>query len=243
MKEILESLDLSEDLKNELSESFDKALLVETLKIADAKQEEYEEYVQTQIQESKTELEDQLNAYLDRVIEEFITENELAIEESVNKEKFETLLEGFGAILTTAGVEISDITEAKADKVNKATEEVHESEESYNDKIDALVNEIEELKSVNAELLKTGLIKEASEDMSDLQKEKFTKLVQVIEFNEKKPEEFMTKLNTIAESITSDKAEKIQKVLEAQETQEAQEVLQESQEVKEPSWKKSSHLY
>jgi hypothetical protein len=41
MKQILESLDIAEDIKTELSESFDKAVLIEAVKLAESKEEEY----------------------------------------------------------------------------------------------------------------------------------------------------------------------------------------------------------
>jgi len=197
MKQILESLDLAEEVKIELSESFDKAVLVEAVKLAESKEEAYEAYMLAQMTEMKEELEDKLDAYLTRVVEEFVTENTFAIDESIKSEKYEAVLEGFNAMLLATGVTIANITEAKEEAVPAVTV-VDDSE-----KVDALVKEILALESKNAELLKTGLIKESMENMTDIQKDKFLKLAKIVEFDAKNPVEFMNKLDTLAESVSA----------------------------------------
>lgn len=201
MKQILENLDLSEEVKAELSESFDKAVLVEAVKLAESKEEAYEAYMLDQMTEMKADLEDKLDAYLTRVVEEFVAENTFAIDESIKSEKYEAVLEGFNSMMIATGVTIANITEAKVEAPEVETIVVDNSE-----KVDALVKEILTLEAKNAELLKTGLIKESMENMTEMQKEKFLKLAKIVEFDAKNPVEFMNKLDTLAESVSVVKA-------------------------------------
>jgi len=202
MTQILENLDLSDELKAELVESFDAAVLNEALKLSESKEAEYEEYMYAQLQETKLDLETKLDEYLNRVVEEFVQENTFTMDESVNKMAYETLLEGFSSILIAAGVEVAQIAEAKQETSNDAVLE------SAEEKVDSLMEEVLSLKATNAELLKTGLIKESMEDMTDVQKEKFMKLASVVDFDANAPESFINKLDTIAEATVTRKETK-----------------------------------
>jgi DNA-binding transcriptional MerR regulator len=209
MKQILESLDISEEIKEELSESFDAAVLVEAVKLAESKEEAYEEYMMAQLEEMKAELEDTLDAYLEKVVEQFVEDNTFAIEESIKSEKYDAVLEGFNSLMIATGVEIAQIAEAK----EEIEGETNESAEALADK---LMEENMELKERNAELLKTGLVKESAEDMTAVQRDKFLKLARVVEFDENNPVDFIEKMDTLVESVKGEKvvAEKAQKVEE-----------------------------
>jgi len=209
MKQILESLDISKEIKEELSESFDAAVLVEAVKLAESKEEAYEEYMMAQLEEMKAELEDTLDAYLEKVVEQFVEDNTFAIEESIKSEKYDAVLEGFNSLMIATGVEIAQIAEAK----EEIEEETNESAEALADK---LMEENMELKERNAELLKTGLVKESAEDMTAVQRDKFLKLARVVEFDENNPVDFIEKMDTLVESVKGEKvvAEKVQKVEE-----------------------------
>ena len=214
MTQILENLDLSEELKSELTESFDKAVLVEAVKLAESKEAEYEEYMTVQMTEMKTDLEDKLDEYLTRVVEEFVEDNTFAIDESIQTEKYEAIMEGFNSLLITSGVELTQIAEAKeiSDEENAIVE--GELEEVNAERADRLMEEVMELKGKNAELLKTGLIKESMETMTELQKDKFLKLASIVEFDATNPVSFIGKLDTLAESVSGEKVEVVEEITE-----------------------------
>ena len=205
MKQILESLDIAEEIKTELSESFDKAVLVEAVKLAESKEADYEEYMFAQLTEMKTKLEDTLDAYLEKVVEQFVEDNTFAIEESVKSEKYDAVLEGFNSLMIAGGVEIAQIAEAKEAEDAELAAEAEEVEEKSSVMADKLMAENIELKEKNAELLKTGLIKESAEDMTAIQRDKFLKLAQVVEFDESNPVDFIEKMDTLVESVKGEK--------------------------------------
>jgi len=205
MKQILENLDLTEEIKVELSESFDAAVLAEAKTLAESKEAEYEEYMMAQLTEIKADLEDTLDAYLEKVVEQFVEDNTFAIEESVKSEKYDAVLEGFNSLMIASGVEIAQIAEAKEVEDAELVAESEEVEEKASVMADKLMAENIELKEKNAELLKTGLVKESAEDMTAVQRDRFLKLAQVVEFNEKNPVDFIEKMDTLVESVKGEK--------------------------------------
>jgi hypothetical protein len=204
MEQILENLGLSDDTKIALTESFDKAVLVEAVKLAESKEEAYEAYMLDQLTEMKAELEDTLDAYLEKVVEQFVEDNTFAIDESIKSEKYDAVLEGFNSLMIATGVEIAQIAEAKEVKDEEIMAENEVSDETTSDLADKLMSENIELKERNAELLKTGLVKESMEDMTAMQKDKFLKLAKVVEFDASAPVDFIEKMDTLAESVKGD---------------------------------------
>lgn len=205
MKQILENLNLDESTKLELQKSFDAAVLVEALTIAESKEDAYEEYMLAQLTEMKEDLENTLDSYLDKVVEQFVEDNTFAIDESVKSEKYDAVLEGFNSLMIASGVEIAQIAEAK---------ELESSDylsESLSDMNDSLMSDNIDLKERNAELLKTGLIKESMDGMTVLEKERFTRLAQVVEFNQEDPSDFIDKIDVLVESVKGSKKEVTQK--------------------------------
>jgi len=225
MKQILESLDISTEIKNELSESFDKAVLVEAVKLAESKEEAYEEYMVEQLKTIKAELEDTLDAYLEKVVEQFLEDNKFAIDESIKSEKYEAVLEGFNSLMIATGVEIAQIAEAKEEEERE--EDNSDQIAEANNMADKLMSENIALKEKNAELLKTGLIKEVAENMTPLQKDKFYKLAKIVEFDASEPLDFINKLDVLSDSISNDKITESKTITESvQVTRTAQDTTQ-----------------
>jgi hypothetical protein len=212
MEKILSKLDeavFTDELKAEISESFNAAVdaKVETLvaekvaAIVEEKETEITEKFMTEAKEYKEKLLENLDEFLSLIAEEYISENKITIEESVQGEKLESLLEGFNALLIAGGVEIKQIAENLDDTEMKA--QIAESTA----KIDALVVENLDLKKQKAELLKMGLIAEVKEGLSVIQKEKFDKLAAIVEFNSSDASGYLKKLETLRESVTAAKVE------------------------------------
>jgi hypothetical protein len=234
MKQILESLDLAEEIKAELTESFEAAVKSEAVALAESKEAEYEEYMSAQLSEMKAELEDTLDAYLEKVVEQFVADNTFAIDESVKSEKYDAVLEGFNSLMIASGVEIAQIAEAKEAEEAELVAENEEAEEAASVLADRLMAENMELKEKNAELLKTGLVKESAEDMTAVQRDKFLKLAAVVEFDEKNPVDFIEKMDTLVESVKGEK-------IVAEKVEEKEELVVESTDKSYVS--KASHLF
>jgi len=208
MNEILESLEVPFETKSALQESFDKSVMLEALKIAEGKEELYEEYMFNQLTEMKSELEDTLDSYLTKVVEEFVEENSFEINESIKAEKYDAVLEGFNSLMIATGVEIAQIAEAK---------ETLPSGSNLEGMNDRLMEENIALKESNALLLKTGLIQEHAEGMTSLEKNRFFKLAEMVEFDDARASKFVDTLDTLVNEvkITKNKFNKPSRIQES----------------------------
>ena len=214
MKNILAKLDeavFTDELKKEISESFTETvdakveiLVAEKLvELVEAKEKEISNRFVAEAAEYKTKLLENLDEFLSLIAEEYINENKITIEESVQGEKLESLLEGFNSLLIAGGVELKTISENLDD--TEAREAVAESTE----RIDALVVENMALKKQKAELLKMGLVAEIKEGMSVVQKEKFDKLASVVEFDVNNSVKYLKSLEVLRESVIGSKTDDV----------------------------------
>lgn len=193
-KEIAEVAINEETLKIEASFA---EKLEEKLNELDEKSDEYKKELDEKsaefIEEKMTSILDNVDKYLDRIIEEFVTESKDKLDESLKSEKSDMIIEAFDAMLIAGAVDISKIVEAKND--TDVEVKLKESIEKYDD----LVEENILLKDKNKELLKSGVILELKEGLSLVESERFEKLANLVEFSETKS--YIEKLETIKESV------------------------------------------
>ena len=120
MNELFESLDINDDKKTQLTEAYDKAVLAKSIELMEEHVEEKVNEAKVVLEEEFAEkvevLEDTLDGYMTSVVEEFVAENAPSYEAQITDEKSKKLLEMFDAMLTVAGVTLSDINEARSDR-------------------------------------------------------------------------------------------------------------------------------
>jgi len=203
MNLILEKLNIDESLKEELLREFDKKVNEKAIELAEAKEHEYEEYIYSELKESQQTTEKTLDAYLEKVVEQFVEDNTFTIDASIDLEKQEAILEGFNALTIATGVEIAQIAEAKSYEDNSIVNESKKDNTELRNMNDMLMKEIMELKSDNSKLLSIGLIRESSEGMTVLEAKRFNKLASIIDYDELDPAEYLEKIDTIVESVVS----------------------------------------
>lgn len=152
-------------------------------------EEKAEEYIEIKMQEML----DNVDKYLDRVIEEFVAEASDKLDESLKGEKADMIIEAFDAMLVATGVEVSKIVEAKDN--SEVEQKLKESIAKY----DSLVEENIELKSNNEKLLKAGIIQDLKEGLSLVEAQKFERMASLIDFSTS--EKYLQKLETMKESF------------------------------------------
>lgn len=184
--------------------------------------EKAEEYISSKLEEML----DNVDKYLDRIVEEFVDEASDKLDESLKSEKADMIIEAFDAMLIATGVEVSKIVEAKEE--TEAESKLAESIEKY----DTLVEENIELKSQNEKLLKSGIILELKEGLSLVEAQKFERLAHIVDFSSS--EKYLEKLQTIKESVKVKPS--IEKVEEKVEDNTEEKVIVEKQENKTPIW-------
>ena len=165
----------------ELSEAVEKAV-AEAVEIAvnealEAKTVEIEEKSASYIAEKLAEVNESLDLFLDKVVEEFITESKDKLNESLKAEKADMIIEAFESMLTAGAIDVMKVAEMKDNTYADA--KLSESVDKY----DALMADFLTLKKENTELAKTGIIAEMKEGLSLVESQKFEKLASVVPFS------------------------------------------------------------
>ena len=211
LEKLFESLDekvFTPELKDALEVQFNEAVEAKAATIADERIEEavaslnekseahidfLNEKADAYVAMKQEEMLESLDKYLDRIVSEFLSEAQGALDESVKSEKADMVIEAFDSMLTATGVEVAKIVEAKDESAIEA--KLEEGVAKY----DALVEEVIALKEQNDTLIKMGVINEMKEGLSIVESEKFAKLADLVEFT--RDESFAAKLEVIKESV------------------------------------------
>mgnify|MGYP003149939744 FL=1 len=199
-----ESIDVEEDIKalldgEELSEEFqDKARTIFEAaiksKVSEMKEELSKEFEQALIEEVasiKEEIEDRSDAYLEYVAQEWLEENQLAVEHGLKTEMTESFLTGMKSLFEDHYV---TIPEEKYDVLNSMVEKLDEMEDKLNEQIDKNVALTKRLSESTADVI----LADVSEGLAVSQKEKLASLAENVEFDSE--ETYREKLGTLRES-------------------------------------------
>ena len=139
----------------------------------------------------KKEMTEKVDGYLNYVCEEWMKENELAVEKGIRSELVEDFMTGLKNLFTEHYI---DIPEEKVDLVDDLFEKVEELEQ----KLDESINTSVDIKKELAEYKKAETLREVSEDLADTEKEKLGKLADGIDFEDKS--QYSEKLEVIKEN-------------------------------------------
>ena len=201
VKEDIEALvqgeELSEDFKTKASTIFEAAVYQKVMEVSTKKTEELEEEYQQGLQEEiisfRDELTEKVDGYLNYVVEEWMKENELALDSSLRSEITEEFIAGLKGLFTEHYIEVP---EEKVDMVENLFDRVEELETKLNTKIEENVKVTNELN----EYRKNKIVEEVSNDLADTQSEKLKELTEGVSMEEGDVEDFENKVKQIKES-------------------------------------------
>lgn len=199
IKEDIEAItngeDLSDDFKTKASTIFEAAVSAKVLSEVNQRIEELETSYKKEITDAKEEhlstITEKVDGYLNYVTEEWMKENELAVEKGIRSELVEDFMTGLKNLFTEHYI---DIPEEKVDLVDDLFEKVEELEQ----KLDESINTSVDIKKELAEYKKAETLREVSEDLADTEKEKLGKLADGIDFEDKS--QYSEKLEVIKEN-------------------------------------------
>ena len=187
---------LSEEFKTKASTIFEAAVHQKVMEVATTKVDELEKEFQSDLQEEiisfRDELTDKVDGYLNYVVEEWMRENEIALESSLRSEITEEFMGGLKNLFTEHYIDVPD---EKVDIVEGLYDKVEELEEKLN-------SQVEENMKVKGELneyRKDKILEEVCEDLADTQAEKMKTLVEGVNY-ENDSEDFENKVKTIKEN-------------------------------------------
>ena len=192
---LVDGEELSEEFKSKASTIFEAAVHQKVMEVATVKVDELEKEFQADLQEEiisfRDELTEKVDGYLNYVVEEWMRENELALENSLRSEITEEFMSGLKNLFTEHYIEVPD---EKVDIVENLFDKVEELEGQLNTQIEENVKTKDELN----EYRKNKILEEVSSDLADTQSEKLKSLVEGVSFDE--TEDFESKVKTIKES-------------------------------------------
>ena len=190
--------DLSEEFKQKAATIFETAIKSKVKAESKRLEGEYEEKLKENTESHKAEMVEKVDSYLNYVVEEWMKENQIAIERGIKGEIAEDFIGGLKKLFEDHYIDVPD---DKYNVLEDQASKIEELEKKLNESIDKNV----ELNKANGDLKRQDIIDETSEDLADTAKEKFNKLAEEVEYSNE--DDFRTKVSTIKESYFGKKDE------------------------------------
>ena len=182
---------LSEEFKQKAATVFEAAIKSKVKEIAEEIEADYNKKFEEETSKAKDELVEKVDSYLSYVVEEWMKENELALERGIKGEIAEDFISGLKKLFEDHYIDVPD------EKYNVLEDQASKIEE-LNKKLNESVARNVELSKENGKHIRQSIIDEASKELAETQKEKFNKLAEEVDY--KNEEDFRTKVSTIKES-------------------------------------------
>ena len=182
---------LSEEFKTKAATVFEAAIKSKVKEIAEEMQADFDKKLTEETSKSKDELVEKVDSYLAYVVEEWMKENELALERGIKGEIAEDFISGLKKLFEDHYIDVPD---EKYNVLEDQSSQIEELKKKLNESIEKNV----ELTKENGNFKRQDIIDEASKDLAETQKEKFSKLAEEIDY--KNEEDFKTKVATVKES-------------------------------------------
>lgn len=176
VEEMFEGQDLSEEFKENATTIFEAAVTARAALEIARLDEEYEIRLEESVTELKEELQANLDSYLSYVTEKWMNENQVAIESALRNEIMEEFIDGLKGLFVEHYI---DIPEEKVSVVESLAAKV----EALESALDESITENAELKSMVLESNKQEVLDELAEGLTMSQAEKFFALAEGVHFD------------------------------------------------------------
>ena len=182
--------DLSEEIKIKAATIFEAAVKSKIRSEVERMEESYAVQLEEATEVVKEELSEKVDGYLSYVVEEWMRENEIAVERGLKGEIAEDFISGLKQLFEDHYIDVPD---EKYDILEAQSEKISELEEKLNSSIQENV----ERKKVVESLTRDAVMHEMSEELTVTEMEKFKSLTEELEFVSE--ESFRQKLDTLKE--------------------------------------------
>jgi hypothetical protein len=182
---------ISEEFKSKVSTIFEARVQDRISQIAEETEARYAGMLEEAVEAVKTDLTEKVNDYLSYVVEQWIADNEIAIESGLRSELTEDFIGGLRNLFAEHYI---DVPAEKVDLVEELAAKVEALEGKLNEEIERGID----LKKSLVESRKEEITRVVSEGLTDTQVEKIKALAESVEFSTE--EEYQSKLETIREN-------------------------------------------
>ena len=191
--------DLSEEFKNKAKVVFEAAVSAKVSEIKEELESQKRDEIVEASNEIKEDLTNKVDSFLGYVAEEWVKDNELAIERGLKSELTENFIQGLKALFEDHYVEVPD---DKLDVVDELASKIEDVEAKLNEEVSKNID----LTSERDELVRNKVVSEVSSDLTTSEVEKLTKLIEDLDADD----EFESNVKTIKESYFSGEKSKLQ---------------------------------
>ena len=185
---------LSDEFKQKTAVIFEAAVKSKLSEEVSRLEEQYQEELAEEVQAIRSDLVEKIDSYMNYVVESWMEENKLAIQNGLRTEIAEGFMEKMKDLFVESYI---DVPESKVDLVDELAGQVEELEEKLNAQTGESIKLSEELEQYKRD----AIVTEAARGLADTQVEKLKVLVENVDFND--AESFASKVATIKESYFS----------------------------------------
>ena len=183
--------ELSEEFKEKAATIFEAAVKSKIRSEVERIEMEKTQEIAEEINNVRDELTEKVDNYMNYVVEEWMKENEIAIERGLKGEIAEDFISGLKALFEEHYVDVPD---EKYDILGQQSEKIDELEAKLNEQIEKNA----EMKKSHDVLVRDRVFTECSSDLADTEVEKFKSLAEEVDFSNE--ESFKEKLDQLKES-------------------------------------------
>ncbi len=186
-----EEATLSDAFKQKAETIFEAAINTKINVEIDRLEEKYNEELSEEVESTKKELVEKVDSYLNYVVEGWMEENKLAIQNGLRTEIAEDFMNKLKDLFTESHIQVP---EDKVDIVDELADNVDELEAKLNESTEKSIHMAEELELYKRE----SIIREATKDLAETQVEKLKDLAENVDFDDE--ETFAQKVSQLKES-------------------------------------------
>ena len=190
--------DLSEDFKTKVEAVFEAAIHEKELSLREELEEKFASDLDEEVAKATDELIEKVDSYLDYVIEQWMEQNEVAVESAIKVEVAESLLNSLKGLVEDHNLEIDD---EQVDAVAELESRLSEQQEKYNSTVEEMIAIKESKETLEREIA----LKTISESLTDTQADKLALLAEGVSF--KTTDDFKAKVEAIKESYFAETVE------------------------------------
>ena len=196
---------LSDEFKAKTAVLFETAVKSKISEEVERLERQYEEELSSEVEQTKSDLVEKVDNYLNYVVETWMEENKVAIESGLRTEIAENFMTSLKDLFTESYI---DVPESKVDLVDELADQVEELETKLNETTQKIIDTSGELEEYKRE----SIIRENSRDLAETQVEKLKTLVADIDFDSE--DKFAEKVATVKESYFTKEVTSDEEVLE-----------------------------
>ena len=216
---ILAGADLDEEFQKKATTVFEAAVHAKVQEQVAGLKETAETRIGEELEKIKEEFAGRVENFLQYACEEWMSENELAVEKGLRSEVTEAFMDGLKKLFIESNINLPD---EKLDAVADMNEKLDEMETRLNEQVEKNVGLHEKVSTYR----KNEILTELTRGLAEVQKDKFTSLAEAVEF--KNEESYREKLGQIKESYFGAAKPEVAEEISSEEPQAKVESISES---------------